>query len=341
MAYLDDINIAAHADLPWEVLSGKNILITGATGLIGSTVVDILMHHCEHSFDIYALGRNGIRAAHRFSAYKDRKNFHFINSDVTTPLSVDIDFHYIIAAASGANPTVYSTHPVEVMKTNFNGVDNIIRYGIEHQLQKFVYISSGDVYGENNEERITEDFSGYINPLYLRSCYSTAKRATETLCVSYAHQYGINVSIVRPCHTFGPYYTEADTRAFAQFINNILKDEDIVLKSAGTQFRSWCYSVDCALGIIYILLKGENMEAYNIADENANISIKQLATIIAQIGNKQIRFENPDHIEMKGYNTITKSVFDTTKLKSLGWKPSGSLKKNLTNTINECKRNEN
>lgn len=341
MAYKDDIIAACKAEIPWEKLSGKNILITGATGLIGSTIVDILMH-CDHlDFNVYALGRNVERAKRRFAKYMENCNFHFIRHDVTDFLQTDIDFHYMIAAASGASPTIYSTQPVEVMKTNFLGTDNMLRYGIQHNLEKFVYVSSGDVYGDNEEQLIKENYSGYVNPLHLRSCYSSVKRATESLCISYAHEYGATVSIARPCHTYGPFFTETDTRVYAQFINNILNNQDIALKSSGEQYRSWCYSVDCALGILYVLLKGDNMEAYNIADSDANITIRQLAKMIAKIGNKKIFSVVPDDIEKRGFSTIHKSCFDSSKLQSLGWKPLSSLEENLISTINECKNNAN
>lgn len=333
MAYIDDIKNAASADLPWEKLSGKNILVTGATGLIGSCVVDILMNHKGQDFHVYASGRNEGRVNQHFSEYRKSPYFHFLKYDVTEPLQSDIDFHFIIAAASGANPVLYSTDPVGVMKGNFCGVDNLLAYGVKHNIEKFVFVSSGDVYGEGDGREFTEEYSGYVNPLNLRSCYTSAKRATETLCISYAHQYGIDVSIARPCHTYGPHFTESDTRVYAQFIRNVLRGEDIVMKSTGEQFRSWCYVVDCVSALLHILLKGENGQAYNIADESSNISIRELAEMIAEIGGKKVVIDLPSDAEKAGYNVVTKSVFDTVKLSSLGWRISGTMKEKMCNTI--------
>lgn len=334
MAYIDDIKNAASADLPWEKLSGKNILVTGATGLIGSCVVDILMNHKGQDFHVYASGRNEGRVNQHFSEYRKSPYFHFLKYDVTEPLQSDIDFHFIIAAASGANPVLYSTDPVGVMKGNFCGVDNLLAYGVKHNIEKFVYVSSGDVYGEGDGREFTEEYSGYVNPLNLRSCYTSAKRATETLCISYAHQYGIDVSIARPCHTYGPHFTESDTRVYAQFIRNVLRGEDIVMKSTGEQFRSWCYVVDCVSALLHILLKGENGQAYNIADESSNISIRELAEMIAEIGGKKVVIDLPSDAEKAGFNVVTKSVFDTAKISSLGWSVSGTMKDKMCNTIN-------
>lgn len=334
MAYHDDIRNAALAELPWHKLQGKNILVTGATGLIGSTIVEILMSRPSVEFNVYASGRNEERAKSLFKGYWDLVNFHFLKHDVTQPLDCCIDFHFIIDAASGANPVLYSTHPVDVMKANFNGVDNLLSYGKNHSLERLLYVSSGDVYGEGDGRIFTEDYSGYVNPLNIRSCYTSSKRASETLCISYGVQYGIDVVIARPCHTYGPNFTKSDTRVYAQFIRNVLRGEDIVMKSSGEQFRSWCYSVDCALGILYVLLKGNNGEAYNIADDNSNISIRELAEIIANIGGKKVVFEQPNDIEKIGFNLASKSVFDTAKLKKLGWHTIDCINNGLEKTIN-------
>lgn len=336
--YQEDIINAANANLPWSLLQGKNILVVGATGLIGGCVVDILMHCNGVSFQVYAAGRNRLRAEKRFDKYREKPNFHFIELDVTKPLTSDISFHYIIDAASGANPKLYSTDPVGVMKANFNGVDNLLSYGKDHGLEKFVYVSSGEVYGEGNGQKFTEDYSGYVDPMQFRSCYPSSKRAAETLCASYAHQYGLNVAVARPSHVYGPHFTESDNRVYAQFIRNVLRGEDIVMKSAGSQFRSWCYVVDCALALLYILLKGSGCEAYNVADDASNITIRQLAEMIADIAGRKVIMEIPDNVEKSGYTTITKAVFDTAKLESLGWTVKGNMKEKLEATIEEARK---
>lgn len=338
MAYSDDILRAALTDnLPWERLSGKNILVTGATGLIGGCLVEILMSRPGQDYHVYASGRNEARVKDVFSQFSNSPWFHFIRYDVTEPMHSDLDFHFIIAAASGANPVLYSTDPIGVMKANFIGADCLLQYGAKHRMEKFVYISSGDVYGEGDGRIFTEDYSGYVDNLALRSCYSSSKRATETLCVAYAMQMGVDISIARPCHTFGPHFTDTDTRAYAQFIKNVVNNEDIVMKSKGDQVRSWCYVVDCALGILFVALKGENCEAYNIADEGACLSIRELAELIAAAGNRQLRFQLPDEIEKKGFNPATRSVFSSEKLQKTGWRVENSIQEKIRNTLFERK----
>ena len=333
MSYKDDIFNAATLDLPWDKLSGCNILITGATGLIGSCIVEVLLSHPGKDYHVYASGRNEDRAKLRFQEYTDDPSFHFIKYDVSEPLEGDTRFDFIIHAASNASPNFFATKPVEVIKSNIIGVSNLMNYGLHHGLKRFLFVSSGEVYGEGDGRVFTEDYSGYVDPTSPRSCYPSSKRAAETLCVSYGAEYGVETVIARPCHTYGPHFTESDNRVYAQFIRNVLNGEDIVMKSTGEQFRSWCYVVDCVSALLYILLKGENGQAYNIADENSNITIKELAEIIAEIGGKKVVIELPSEIEKTGFNVVAKSIFSTKKLEALGWNVERNMKDNINCTL--------
>ena len=304
-----------------------NILITGATGLIGSCLVDLLM---RHSFcHIYAMGRNSQRAEQRFADYWQQPRFHFIRHDICQSLECTENFHYIIHAASNASPNFFQQSPVEVMKSNLDGLCHLVEYGLRHQMKRMVYISSGEVYGEGDGSVFTEESSGHIDILSPRACYPSSKRAAETLCAAYIQEYGADIVIARPCHTYGPYFTESDNRVYAQFIRNILNDEDIVMKSR-EQFRSWLYVVDCAVAMLLLLTKGNSGEAYNVANEESNITIRQLAEEIAKIGNKKVVF---DLAENGNTTPITKAVFSTEKLNQLGWKPLFSIEEGLAHTI--------
>lgn len=333
MSYNEHIINAANLNLPWSYLKDCNILVTGATGLIGSCLVEVLMSRPNKDYQVYASGRNEERAKARFAEFADDPAFHFFKYDVMKPLEGDIHFDYIIHAASNASPNFFATKPVEVIKSNIYGVSNLMDYGMEHGLKRLLFLSSGEVYGEGDGRVFTEDYSGYVNPTSPRSCYPSSKRAAETLCVSYGAEYGIETVIARPSHTYGPNFTESDNRVYAQFIRNVLKDEDIVMKSTGLQFRSWCYVVDCASALLYILLKGENGQAYNIADASSNISIKELAEMIAEIGGKKVVFDLPSDLEKAGFNIVTKSVFSTEKLEKLGWNIKGCMKDKIESTI--------
>lgn len=335
MSYKDDLARVASLPLPWDKLDGCNILITGATGLIGSCLVEILMSRKERKYNVYASGRNKERALRRFAEYRDDLSFHFVSYDVMSPLDCDINFDYIIHAASNASPNFFAEKPVEVIKSNIMGTCNLLEYGMKHSIRRFLFVSSGEVYGEGDGRVFDEEYSGYVNPAKPRSCYPSSKRAAETLCVSYGSEYGIDTVIARPSHTYGPHFTEADNRVYAQFIRNVIDGKDIIMKSTGAQFRSWCYVVDCASAILHILLKGENGVAYNIADSKSNISIRELAEMVASIGGKKVVIELPSDQEKAGYNVVTKSVFATDRLQSLGWSPISSMRENMKKTIEE------
>ena len=336
-AYQNDIQQIFQEDLPWEKLSGCNILVTGATGLIGGCLVETLMMNPKRDYHVYASGRNEERAKERFKDFVKDKAFHFIKHDVMKPLQCDVRFDYIIHAASNASPNFFAKKPVEVIRSNMEGVVNLMEYGLQHGMKRILYVSSGEVYGEGDGRVFTEEYSGYVNCATPRACYPSSKRAAETLCVSYAAEYGADVVIARPCHTYGPHFTEVDNRVYAQFIRNVLKGEDIVMKSTGEQFRSWCYVVDCVSALLYILLKGENGQAYNVADTNSNISIRDLAEMIARIGDKKVVIDVPDTDEKKGFNVVKKSVYATGKLEALGWKAKAHMILGLKNSIEVLK----
>ncbi len=336
-SYIQDIQRAALADVPWDKLTGCNILITGATGLIGSCLVDVLMAREDATFHVYAAGRSELRAQSRFAAYLPTPRFHFFLYDVTEPVDSDVSFHFIVHAASGAAPQAFAHTPVEVMKSNILGTLNLLNYGLAHDLRRLLYVSSGEVYGQCSTPEISECDSGYVDPTKPRSCYPSSKRAAEALCASFADEYGADVVIARPAHIYGPHFTESDNRVYAQFIRNVLHGEDIVMKSDGSQLRSWCYVVDCATAMLHVLLKGAKGEAYNISDNSSALSIKQLAEMVAKIGGRNVVMDVPKGDEKKGYNPVTRSVFLTDKLEALGWKVSGSMYDKMESTIAEAR----
>lgn len=337
--YKKDILEIFKQNLPFEKLSNRNILIIGATGLIGGCLVEALMLNPAKNYNVFAAGRNKERAESRFKNYFQNQDFHFLQYDVLKPLETDINFDYIVHCASNASPNFFAEKPVEVMKANIYGTANLIEFGLRHNMKRFLYVSSGEIYGQGDGRIFSEDYCGYVNPTFPRSCYPSSKRAAETLCVSYAQEYGADIVIARPCHIYGPYFTESDNRVYSQFIRNVINGENIVMKSDGSQFRSYCYVVDCVSALLHILLKGDNCQAYNIADENSNVSIKELAEMIADICNKKVIIDAPSEKEKCSFNVVKKSIFSSKKINSLGWNPSLlSMKTKLISTIEEHKQ---
>lgn len=333
--YNEDIKKVCQTNIPWDKLSGCNILITGATGLIAGCLVEVLMTNPNRDYQIYASGRNEDRARKRFKDFTDEKGFHFLKYDVQEPLISEVNFDFIIHAASNGSPNFFANKPVEVMKSNLLGVINLMDYGLSHGMKRMLYVSSGEVYGEGDGREFTEDCSGYVDCLKPRSCYPSSKRAAETLCVSYEEEYKADVVIARPCHVYGPYFTEQDNRVYAQFIRNVLRGEDIIMKSVGAQYRSWCYVVDCVSALLHVLLKGGRGQAYNIADDSSRITIKELAEMIADLVGKKVVLDLPKGDNNKDGCVFSRSVFDTTKIKELGWNVTRNMRDKMKDTINK------
>ena len=315
-------------------LEGSNILITGATGLIGGSLVDVLMNaRCQ----VYALGRNEERAKKRFADYWNSDSFHFIKGDVTKPLSCNINFDYIIHAASNASPNFFKEKPVEVITSNIIGTQNLMEYGLSHGMKRILFVSSGEIYGEGSGKEFVETDSGYVDCATPRACYPSSKRAAETLCVSYAAEYGVDVVIARPCHTYGPFFSESDNRVYAQFIRNVLKGEDIVLKSKGEQLFSYTYVADAVGAMLHVLLHGEEGVAYNIANEACNVRLKDFAQLCAEWADKQVVFELPSETEQKGFSIAMRAVLDNSRLKGLNWHPQYAIKDAVCRTLSILK----
>lgn len=334
--YLEDLQAVAALDLPWEKLEGKSVLLSGATGLIGSFLVDVLLEkniECK----VYALGRSEERAKVRFSRYTVDKHLKFIPYDIRKPFIRDdigiVD--YVLHLASNTHPVQYSTDPIGTITTNIIGVGNMLDFAVDHQASRFAFASSNEVYGENrgNVEFFDEKYCGYIDSNTLRAGYPESKRCGEALCQAYIRQKGIDVVIPRFTRSYGPTMLMSDTKAISQFILKGVAGEDIVLKSAGEQYYSYTYAADAVSGLLYILLKGESGEAYNISDERSDIMMRDLASIIAELTGKKVVFELPDEIESAGYSRVTKARLDGTKLKSLGWNACFNIEAGIKRTI--------
>ena len=334
--YMEDVKNTASLDLPWEKMQGKEIVLSGATGLIGSFFVDVLLYK-NIDCKVYALGRNVQKAKDRFSKWFDDSHFIFIPCDINKPLKFDdigtID--YILHMASNTHPMQYSTDPIGTITTNIIGVQNMLEFAVEHRASRFAFTSSNEIYGENkgDTEFFDENYCGYINCNTMRAGYPESKRCGEALCQAYKVQRGLDVVIPRLTRSYGPTMLMSDTKAISQFIKKCILNEDIVLKSAGTQYYSYTYVADAVAGLLYILLCGENGEAYNIADEQSDIMLKDLASIIAGMNGREVVFEIPDAIEAAGYSTATKARLDGHKLQRLGWMPQYDIKSGIERTI--------
>lgn len=337
--YMEDVGYIADLDLPWIKLQDKSILISGATGLVGSCLVDVIMKHNESGMNckVYALGRTASKAKDRFGYCSDSNFFEFVPYDISTPLVRDdigkID--YVLHLASNTHPLQYSTDPIGTIATNIFGTYNMLEFAWKHNAIRCAFTSSNEIYGENrgDVEMFDEHYCGYIDSNTMRAGYPESKRCSEALCQAYIKQKDMDIVIPRLTRSYGPTMLKSDTKAISQFIKKGISGEDIVLKSTGTQYYSYTYVADAVAGLLTVFLKGECGEAYNIADIESDIMLKDLAAIIAGMVGKKVLFELPDEVEAAGYSKATKARLDGTKLRSLGWKAKYDIVAGMERTI--------
>lgn len=319
--YRKDVMRTANT-LDLDRLCNKRILITGASGLIGSAIVDLLLwwnKEKQANITIYAGGRDLKKLEKRFPCAVENL-LTAIAYDATAEVHFDFDVDFIVHAASNASPDRYITEPVGTLLANVVGISNLLQFAESSHTERTVYISSSEVYGKLNQQHpLTEDVYGEVDVLSVRSAYPLGKRAAENLCVAYASQYGTDVSIVRPGHIYGPTAQPSDNRVSSAFAYQAAYGKDIVMKSEGTQLRSYCYCLDCAAAVLTVLLKGEKGQAYNISNRKSIITIRKMAELLASSAGVRLLLDLPTYAEKTAFNPMSNSSLDSKKLEDLGW----------------------
>lgn len=304
----------------WECLRGKSFLITGATGLIGSVMIKCLSYlnvSNNLGLRIRAVIRDPDKAQKIFEESYPCVEFIVADLfDLSTELLKDIN--YVIHMASPTNGKFIERHPVETFNLAYLVTKKILLGG--GKLDAFLYVSSLEYYGQNDDDRlITEDMQGFLDTESTRSAYSIGKEAAENLCKYYALEYGIPAKIARLTQTFGAGVEEDDGRVFAQFAKSARDGKDIILHTKGDSAKPYCYITDAVSAMLYILLRGEKGEAYNVANKDSYISISDLANFVQQRYNKKAKVVISLN-DTLGYAPQTRLHLDTSKIESLGWR---------------------
>ena len=325
LIFQEDVHlINSNINIDWNKLKNKTIFLTGATGLIGSTLVKTLFHANKTKnlhIHIIALVRNKARAEEKFAEFMSSGVLSMVEGSVESIPELPSEIHYIIHGASQTSSKAFVTNPVETLQTALYGTSNLLNLAQQKKVLGFIFLSSMEVYGYPIKgHRVIEADMGALTPLNPRNSYPIGKIACESLCVSYAKEYNIPCKIIRLTQTFGPGVNYDDGRIFAYFARCVKEKKNIVLKTLGETERSYLYTVDAALAILTVLLDGEVGKAYNAADEESYCSISEMASKIASAYGVTVEY-NLENLESTGFADTLYMNLDTSALKALGWKP--------------------
>ena len=308
-----------------DELKGAAFLVTGATGLIGASLIRCLLA-LDKNISIVAPVRNLEKAKRLYDGLYDQ--VRWIECDLNTFNEETMeDTDYIVHCAAPTSSKFFVEHPVETIRAIYEPSLSLLEYARKHGVKGFVYLSSLEVYGSGlvDDNAVSEEMQGYWDVTDVRSSYPVAKRAVENLCCAYAKEYSVPVKIARLTQTTGAGIAKDDNRVIAQFARLAAKGEDIVLHTSGESARPYCYTMDCVSAILYILLRGKDGEAYNVANEETYVSARGMADFLRDNFNHsiQVRVELNDQM---GYAPASKLPLSAEKLQALGWQPRYDLK---------------
>lgn len=332
-----DSYVTRYESLFKNELKGKTLCISGAAGLIGSYIVDLCMmanERCCSGIRVWAWDKDAELLKARFGSL-DSALLHAEQRNVNTDELPDVAADFVIHAASNTSPLDYGAKPVDTIRTNTLGTDRMIELSLRCGA-RFLCCSSVEMYGLNqgDTDEFHEDYSGYVNANTVRAGYPTAKRLSEALCNAYRSEHPTwEFCTARIGRIYGPTVIPGDAKAPSQFINNAVRGEDIVLKSAGTQQFSYGYVGDCAMAMLFILLRGEAGEAYNIADPASAVSLRAFAEAAAHSAGRKVVAGEFSAAERAGYSKVTKATMCMDKLLGLGWSAAYHLEEGVARTV--------
>lgn len=338
----EDILSVANSDIPWDKLKNKTIFITGAGGFIGYYLTMAMLIRNDlynDNITVIALVRNREKTEKRFGSILLRDDIKVVVQDVCSDINIEEKADFVIHAASQASAYYFENDPVGTIDANLTGTYKVLEYAKKSNSESTLFVSSLKVYGalHTGKQSIDETDIGYLDQVNYKNCYAQGKRASETLCASFNRQYELPVKIARPSYIYGPSSLD-DDRVWAQFIANAVKGQDILLKSNGAAYRSFCYVTDTAAALLKILLCGRDAYPYNISADHSNVTIRDFAkTVVSSFPEKKLTlsFANPrDEKEpQRSFLDTTPEILDNKRLTDLGWSPKIDLTEGIKRAV--------
>lgn len=329
----EDLEIIAKSEIEFEKYRNKTVFVTGATGLIGSSLVKTLL--CVNrkngcNIKIIAAVRNREKAEKLYGDLIERKELIVYVGDIISEISIDENIDYIFHTVSITTSKTMVEHPVMTIETSYQGTKNVLELAKKKKVEGMVYVSSMEIYGipYKNQDCVSEKDLGYIDIDKVRSSYSEGKRICECLCNAYASEYGIPVKSARLAQTFGAGVLETDNRVYVQFAKSAMEKKNIVLHTEGTSEGNYCYTRDVIKALLLLGYKGNSGESYNVVNENTHMQIREMAAMVASKiagGKIRVEFDIPESDLKYGYAPSVKMKLSSAKLRTLGWKPEVNL----------------
>jgi len=326
-------------------LSGKTLLITGGAGFLGNYFIDVIDH-----LNKKVLGKpcKIISIDNFITGVKYRTeegpNFLQIKHNITDPLKINEEIDYIIHAAGIASPKFYRKFKIETIDVATLGTKNILELAKEKNIKSTLFFSSSEIYGDPDPKFVPtpETYVGRVSCTGPRSNYDESKRLGETLCIAYFQEHGIPVKTVRPFNIFGPGMRLDDYRVIPNFVANAFKGKPIPVYGEGNHTRTFCYISDGIAGFFKVLLSDFNGEAFNVGNDNDEISMENLAKIVVEIFDNKIGIENTQG-PTDAYSSADpkRRCPDLTKIKEkLNYTPKVDLKTGIKRFIRWVKETQ-
>lgn len=338
----EDIERVLAADVPWQHLSGSTVAVTGATGFIGSYLVRTLLAlhpagKVAEPVRVIGVMRNPKKATTRFADLDGRAPLRWIACDLGRPQELQLRADWILHAASPASPKAYGSDPLGTLAPNVLGTWRLLELAQQGNARGFLFVSTSEVYGHGGAHKaLREDDYGAVDPAAVRSAYAESKRMGETICVAWMHQHHLPVFIARPFHTYGPGLDLDDGRVFADFVGDVVAGRPIRLSSDGSARRAFCYVSDAIGGFFHVLLKGEPGRPYNVANPAGDLSIRELAELLAaEFSDRGTRVDQDPKATASGYLRSPHECLlpCIERAAALGWRPVVSPREGFRRTV--------